>query len=243
MPKNKKVAQRIVVFTGAGISAESGLSTFRDPEGIWAKYRIEEVATPEAWQRNPQRVLDFYNARRRQLLQAEPNAAHYALVELEEYFEEVHIITQNVDDLHERAGSTRVLHLHGELRKVRSTRYPELIYSWDSDLHLGDLCERGHQLRPHIVWFGEEVPRLPEAAQLTSQADVFIVVGTSLAVYPAASMAYYASEEIPCYYIDPQPQTNWEMQRLRNLKVAAQPATQGVPLVVEELKQRFSIHA
>ncbi|MCS7036866.1 MAG: NAD-dependent deacylase [Saprospiraceae bacterium] len=234
-----KIARRIVVFTGAGISAESGLSTFRDPEGIWARYRIEEVATPEAWHRNPQLVLDFYNARRRQLLQVMPNAAHYALVGLEEFFEDVHIITQNVDDLHERAGSMRVLHLHGELRKVRSTRYPELVYPWDDDLHLGDCCERGHQLRPHVVWFGEEVPLLPQAAELTRQADAFVVVGTSLAVYPAASLAYYASQEIPCYYVDPNPQTNWEMQRLKNLKILAKPATEGVSIVVEELKRLF----
>lgn len=238
-----KVAQRIVVFTGAGVSAESGLSTFRDPEGIWAQYRIEEVATPAAWKRDPQKVLDFYNARRRQLLQVAPNTAHYALAGLEAHFEDVHIITQNVDDLHERAGSTRVLHLHGELRKVRSTRYPELIYPWDDDLHLGDLCERGHQLRPHIVWFDEEVPLLPDAADLTRQADIFIVVGTSLAVYPAASLACYAFEEIPCYYIDPNPQINWEMQHLKNLKIVAKPATEGVPIVVEELKKRFNIPA
>ncbi|MCS6929262.1 MAG: NAD-dependent deacylase [Saprospiraceae bacterium] len=237
----KKVARRIVILTGAGISAESGLATFRDPEGIWAKYRLEDVATPEGWYKNPELVLDFYNARRRQLLQAKPNAAHYALADLEAFFEEVHIITQNIDDLHERAGSTRVLHLHGELRKVRSTHYPELVYPWDGDLHLGDCCERGAQLRPHVVWFGEEVPLLPHAADLTQKADAFVVVGTSLAVYPAASLAIYAPEDIPSYYVDPNPQLTWEMRRLRRLKVVSKPATQGVPLVVDELKRYFNV--
>lgn len=234
-----KVKQRIVVFTGAGISAESGLATFRDPDGLWAKYSIEEVATPEAWERQPELVLDFYNQRRRQLLEVKPNAAHYALVELESLFEEVHIITQNIDDLHERAGSTNVLHLHGELRKVRSSRYPELIYAWDDDVHLGDLCERGYQLRPHVVWFGEEVPLFPVAADIVGQADVLIVVGTSLAVYPAASLAYRVFGEIPCYYVDPTPQLSRDAFSAAPLHIVKRNASEGVPLVVSWLRERF----
>jgi NAD-dependent deacetylase len=237
--KKDKTVRRVVVFTGAGISAESGLATFRDPDGIWAKYRIEDVATPEAWHTAPQRVLDFYNARRRQLFEVEPNAAHRALAALEAFFEEVYIITQNVDDLHERAGSMRVLHLHGELRKVRSTRYAELVYPWDGDLHLGDCCERGHQLRPHIVWFGEEVPLFSTAVELVGQADAFVVVGSSLVVYPAASLAAYVPPDVPAYYVDPNPQLNWEMQQMADLNIVSQPATRGVPHVVEDIRRRF----
>lgn len=229
--------QKIVVLTGAGISAESGIKTFRDSNGLWENHRIEEVATPEGWAANPGLVLDFYNKRRAQLLEVTPNDGHRALAELEQDLE-VHIVTQNVDDLHERAGSTQVLHLHGELRKVRSERYPHLIYGWDNDLQLGDLCERGTQLRPHIVWFGEAVPMLEPAADLASEADVFLIVGTSLQVYPAAGLMHYAPRNIPVYYVDPHPQLNVELSRMSNLSVVAEPATTGVRKVANWLKEK-----
>lgn len=219
--------KKLIVLTGAGISAESGIKTFRDADGLWENHRIEEVATPEAWHANPELVLQFYNQRRAQLFEVQPNAGHRALVDLEQRYD-VHIITQNVDDLHERAGSSKVLHLHGELRKVRSTRYPELVYPWEGDLQLGDTCKRGAQLRPHIVWFGEAVPMLEAAAELASEADIFMVVGTSLQVYPAAGLMAYAPRHIPVYYIDPKPQVNYELQRMPNLRVIAEPASTGV---------------
>lgn len=223
--------KKLVVLTGAGISAESGISTFRDAGGLWEQHRIEDVATPEAWARNPELVLRFYNQRRSKLNDVQPNAGHLALVDLEKNFD-VRIITQNVDDLHERAGSSRVLHLHGELRKVRSERHPDLIYDWEGDLLLGDLCEKGAQLRPHIVWFGESVPMLTPAAKLASEADIFLIVGTSLQVYPAAGLMAYAPRHIPFFYVDPAPQVNWELQQMPNLIVLAEPATTGVPKIV-----------
>ena len=226
--------KRLIVLTGAGISAESGISTFRDAGGLWEKHRIEEVATPEAWASNPELVLRFYNQRRGQLQQVEPNAGHRALVDLEKKFN-VQVITQNVDDLHERAGSSQVLHLHGELRKVRSERYDDLIYEIDDDIELGDVCERGSQLRPHIVWFGEAVPMLEPAAKLAANADIFLIIGTSLQVYPAASLMVYARRQIPFYYIDPNPQVNWELERMPNLTVIAEAASTGVPRLAEEL--------
>ncbi|TNE57545.1 MAG: NAD-dependent deacylase, partial [Bacteroidetes bacterium] len=186
------------------------------------------------WAKDPELVLDFYNQRRRKLLEAEPNAGHRALVELEAAFE-VQVITQNIDDLHERAGSRNVLHLHGELRKVRSEHYEDLVYDWDGDLHLGDHCARGHQLRPHIVWFGEMVPMLELAAGLATQADVFVIVGTSLQVYPAASLMIYAPRQIPFYYIDPNPQLNWELKQMPNLHILAEPASTGVPKLAQQL--------
>ncbi len=183
---------KIVVLSGAGISAPSGLATFRDSGGLWNEYRIEDVATPEGWRRHPEVVLDFYNQRRAQAALAQPNAGHRAIAELERRFE-VFVVTQNVDDLHERAGSTRIIHLHGELTKVRSTVDPSLIYSiGNAPVHLGDRCERGSQLRPHIVWFGEEVPRYEEALEQVRDAGKLLVVGTSLSVYPAAGLAQYA---------------------------------------------------
>ncbi len=195
--------RRLVVLSGAGVSAESGIKTFRDSGGLWEEYDIMEVATPEAWERNMELVLEFYNQRRKQLIDVQPNAAHFALAELEKYFE-VHIITQNVDDLHERAGSSRVMHLHGELKKVRSTADPDLVYTLDGwELKKGDTCELGSQLRPHIVWFGELVPMIPAAADLTATADLFLIVGTSLNVYPAASLVGYVKKGIPIYLIDP----------------------------------------
>ncbi len=225
--------KRIVVLTGAGISAESGIRTFRDSGGLWKEYDISEVATPEAWAANPGLVLDFYNQRRRQLLEVQPNAAHEALVALEKKYE-VQIITQNVDDLHERAGSSRVLHLHGELLKARSTADPSLVYHWPKDLHLGDVCELGSQLRPHIVWFGEDVPLLPTAAQYVASADLIMVVGSSMQVYPAAGLVGVANEQIPVYYIDPHPQLNYELLQRRQLKLIDEPATVGVRRVVAE---------
>lgn len=195
--------QKLVVLTGAGISAESGISTFRDNGGLWDNYRIEDVATPEAWARNQELVLDFYNQRRKQAQSVKPNTAHQALVELEQYFD-VTIITQNVDNLHELAGSSKVVHLHGELFKSRSTANPELVYDMDSwELKTGDLCELGSQLRPHIVWFGEEVPMMETAMDIVEDADIFVVIGTSLAVYPAAGLVNYVRQNKPIFLIDP----------------------------------------
>lgn len=222
----------IVVLSGAGMSAESGVKTFRDNNGLWHNHRVEDVATPEAWQRNMQLVLEFYNQRRKQLYEVEPNAGHKALVRLEEKFD-VQIITQNVDDLHERAGSTNVLHLHGELNKVRSTIDPELVYTLDGwELKAGDLCEKGFQLRPHIVWFGETVPLITEAAEIVSKADYLLIIGTSLVVYPAASLVGFAPDRISKYYIDPKA---FAVSGIRNLNVIAKKAGVGVPEVVDEL--------
>ena len=197
--------KNLVVLTGAGISAESGISTFRDSGGLWEQYRIEDVATPEGWMRDPKLVTDFYNQRRKQLLEVEPNYGHIALVELEKYFN-VYVVTQNVDNLHERAGSKNIVHLHGELTKVRSERFDHLIYELTPDRYevkIGDKCEKGFQLRPHIVWFGEVVPMLEEAVRLAQKADIFVVVGTSLNVYPAASLVHYVQPEVPVYVVDP----------------------------------------
>lgn len=196
--------KKLVVLTGAGISAESGIKTFRDSDGLWEGHNVMDVATPEGWNKNPQLVLDFYNARRRQLHEVQPNEGHRILAELENDFT-VHIITQNVDNLHEAAGSSKVLHLHGELFKVRSVRNHKNILDWQHDLHWGDKDENGHQLRPHIVWFGEAVPALEEAIDLAAQADIFAVVGTSLQVYPAAGLMQYTRRHVPIYYIDPKP--------------------------------------
>ncbi len=197
------MSKHIVVFTGAGVSAESGLKTFRDGDGLWENYRIEEVATPEAWQKNPKLVLDFYNMRRKQCMEAKPNKAHQLIAELEKYYK-VSVITQNIDDLHERAGSSHVLHLHGEIMKVRSSVDENLIYPINKwNLEWGEKCEKGSQLRPHIVWFGEAVPMMPVAIDIVETADIFIVVGSSLVVYPAASLIHYAPSDMPKYLIDP----------------------------------------
>lgn len=196
--------KRITILSGAGISAESGISTFRDANGLWENHRIEDVATPEAWHRNPELVLQFYNLRRKQLYEVQPNAAHYAITELQQGFD-VQVITQNVDDLHERAGNRNVLHLHGELKKVRSTGPPYTVYDLEGwELKWGDTCENGHQLRPHIVWFGEEVPNLYPAAQLVAASDAVIIVGTSLNVYPAAGLYQYARPNTPIWIVDPK---------------------------------------
>ena len=225
---------KIAVLTGAGISAESGIRTFRDAGGLWEGYKIEDVATPEAWRRNPQMVLDFYNERRKQLLQVFPNEAHKALVELE-VENEVVIITQNVDDLHERAGSCHVIHLHGELLKVRSEVYTHLVYPWTDDLHLGDLCESGAQLRPHIVWFGEMVPMLETAIEQIVDADLVLVIGSSMQVYPAASLIAYAPPHAQIFYIDPKPSINYELGRSSKLEVIAKTASAGVREVVDRI--------
>lgn len=196
--------QTIVVFTGAGISAESGLGTFRDRGGLWETFSIEEVATPEGWKADQKKVLDFYNDRRRQVRQARPNPAHFALAELAGHYP-VSLITQNIDDLHERAGSNEILHLHGEIMKSRSTKDPGLIYDLgNKDIALGDLCELGSQLRPHVVWFHEEVPEFPKAAEIAAKADVLLVVGTSLAVYPAASIIEYVVPGTPVFVVSPE---------------------------------------
>ncbi|MES2798697.1 MAG: NAD-dependent deacylase [Bacteroidota bacterium] len=195
--------KKIVVLSGAGISAESGIKTFRDSNGLWENHRVEDVASPEGFRRNPELVLNFYNQRRKQLFEVEPNAAHTILAELEKNFD-VHVITQNVDDLHERAGSTKVLHLHGELRKVRPINEESKgVLHWEGDLNLGDVNEKGVQLRPHIVWFGEAVPMLDEAIEITRQADIFIVIGTSLQVYPAAGLIDFIKDSCELFVIDP----------------------------------------
>jgi NAD-dependent deacetylase len=227
--------QKLVVLTGAGISAESGIKTFRDSDGLWEGYDVMKVASPSGWEENYELVLDFYNQRRRQLLKCNPNSAHIALAELEKTFH-VEIITQNVDDLHERAGSSRVLHLHGELLKARSTKDSSLVYHWDQDILPGMNCELGSQLRPHIVWFGEEVPLLTHAIQITQEADILLIVGTSLQVYPAAGLMGYAYKASAVYYIDPKPATNSEMMRINNLNIIPYGASEGMNYFLETLK-------
>ncbi len=226
--------QRIVVLSGAGMSAESGLKTFRDQNGLWKNHRFEEVASPVAWEHNPELVLEFYNQRRKKLFEVEPNIAHYALVKLEDKFE-VQIITQNVDDLHERAGSKNILHLHGELKKARSTVDASLVYQMnDWELKWGDHCEKGSQLRPHIVWFGEPVPNILQAAGIVKQADILMVIGTSLAVYPANGLINEAPEESLKYLIDPNATENYQ---LKHLKIFRKTAGEGVPELVRDLLQ------
>lgn len=198
-----KKRQKLVVLTGAGMSAESGISTFRDAGGLWEGHDIMEVASPEGWYKNRQLVLDFYNKRRKNVIDAKPNAAHFAVADLEKKYHTT-VITQNVDDLHERAGSKNIIHLHGEITKSRSTVHSKLVYDIKgSELNLGDLCEKGFQLRPHIVWFGESVPEIFNAGEHVTEADLLVVIGTSLAVYPAASLLNYANSKTPVFYIDP----------------------------------------
>ncbi|MCZ2101621.1 MAG: NAD-dependent deacylase [Chitinophagales bacterium] len=226
--------QKIAVLTGAGISAESGISTFRDANGLWENHDVNEVASPKGWDKNPELVLDFYNQRRRQLKTVQPNAAHVALKRLEEKYK-VTIVTQNVDNLHERAASSSIIHLHGELNKVRSTEYPNLIYDWEGDLNIGDTCEHGRQLRPHIVWFGEMVPMLEPAITICENADIIIIIGTSMNVYPAAGIVGYAKKGAHIYYIDPKPNISNELKHLKNVRIIAKKATEGVPELVESL--------
>ncbi len=221
----------IVILTGAGISQESGIPTFRDSNGLWENHDIMEVASPEGWERNPELVLKFYNLRRKQLKDVQPNEAHKAITKLQEHFP-VQVITQNVDDLHERAGNKNVLHLHGELYKVRSEKNPDLIYEWHDDLHIGDLAEDGAQLRPHIVWFGEPVPMITKAAELTANADIFIIVGTSMLVYPAAGLVGYLRSDVQVYYIDPNAK---EINIPNPLTVIREKAGTGLPKLVDKL--------
>lgn len=230
--------KKIVILSGAGMSAESGISTFRDSNGLWENHDVMDVASPDGWRRDRKLVLNFYNARRRQLKEVEPNSGHFGIAELEKKYD-IDVVTQNVDDLHERAGSKKVLHLHGELRKVRSTLQESLIYDWEEDLNEGDKCERGSQLRPHIVWFGEAVPLLEPAADLVSQADAVVIIGTSMQVYPAASLVGYAYRGTPVFYIDPNPQISHELSLRKNLTVIAEKSSVGVPILVEKLQELF----
>ena len=226
--------KKLVVLTGAGMSAESGINTFRDSGGLWENHRIEDVATPEGWHRNPQLVLDFYNQRREQLITSKPNAGHLLLAEMKKKFA-VNIVTQNVDNLHEQAGSTKVLHLHGELMKVRSTGVGSEVFELTKDnytTNLGDKCPKGFQLRPHIVWFGEAVPEIENAVNIVSQADILVVVGTSLQVYPAAGLINYAPKNIPMYYIDPNPVAGLST----NIHVIQKGASEGIALLRDILK-------
>ncbi len=226
-----RTMKHIVVLSGAGVSAESGIPTFRASDGLWESHRIEDVATPQAWQRNPALVLRFYNERRQKAATAQPNAAHIGLAQLEQHYR-ITVITQNVDDLHERGGSSRVVHLHGKLREVRSTRKPDLVYDiGDKAINLGDKCALGSQLRPNIVWFGEAVPMMDLAMDITSTADIFVVIGTSLVVYPAAGLLQYAPASIPKYLIDPQP--NASFMGIKNLQIIVESATVGI----EKLKK------
>ncbi len=227
--------KKLVILTGAGISAESGIKTFRDADGLWEGHDVMEVASPQGWHKNTALVLDFYNQRRKQLQHVTPNLGHQVLAELEADFE-VHIITQNVDDLHERAGSSKVLHLHGELLKVRSTKNENYILDWSSDLNLGDLDSNGNQLRPHIVWFGEAVPALDEAIEITQQADYFAVIGTSLQVYPAAGLLHYTNRNVPVFYIDPKPIPIYDLAN--SLEIIPMNATEGVPYLKQKLLQK-----
>jgi len=224
--------KRVVVLTGAGISAESGLKTFRDSDGLWEGYNIEEVATSEAWRRNPQLVQDFYNMRRKTVLEAKPNAAHYALAKLEEKYD-VTVITQNIDDLHERGGSTKVVHLHGIITRSQSSKNPNLTYPIDGwELKMDEVCELGSPLRAHVVWFGEDVPMIETAAKICSKAELFILVGSSLVVYPAAGLVSYVPPGVTKYIVDPK--IPYLSPRSHFIKIEER-ATVGVPVLVSEL--------
>lgn len=221
-----------MILTGAGISAESGLQTFRDSDGLWEGYDVYDVATPEAWERNPALVQDFYNMRRKSVLEAKPNAAHYALTQLEDKYDVI-IITQNVDNLHERAGSKNVIHLHGVITKSQSSINADLVYDIEGwELKMGETCELGSQLRPHVVWFGEAVPMIENAIQIASQADIFVIIGTSLAVYPAASLIDYVPYSSPKIIIDPN---TAPVGGIHDLKIIRETAGTGVPKLVQEL--------
>lgn len=225
---------KIVVLTGAGVSAESGISTFRDADGLWEGHDVMEVATPQGWAKNQDLVLKFYNDRRRQLKEVKPNDAHIALKKLESQYDVV-IITQNVDNLHERAESSNIIHLHGELNKVRCTKYTNDIQLWTEDLNTGDLSEAGYQLRPHIVWFGEAVPMLEKAVQEMHDADIAIIIGTSMQVYPAASLIDYVNDNCRIFYVDPHPHISYELKQRKKLKVIQEKAGTGVVQLVNEL--------
>jgi len=228
--------KKLVVLTGSGISAESGIPTFRDMGGIWEQYNFVDVASPDAWRNNPELVIRFYNERRKKVIESEPNRGHLGLVELEKYFD-VQIITQNVDDLHERAGSKNILHLHGEIRKSRSTTDPSLIYNitgWE--LKLGDTCEKGSQLRPHVVWFGEPVPAINKASEICKMADIFVIIGTSLNVYPAAGLIDYVPSNTPIYLIDPN---DIGFSTIKNLTFIKENACTGIQTLITDLKSKF----
>lgn len=229
--------KKVVVLTGAGISVESGLKTFRGEGGLWEGHKVTDVATPEAWNRDMEMVLKFYNERRRQLKSVEPNQAHYLITKLQDKFNLV-VVTQNVDNLHERAGNHKIIHLHGELTKARSTSHPHLIYDWEEDLNAGDLCEKGSQLRPHIVWFGESVPMLEVSIHEMIDADIAIIIGTSLQVYPAASLIGFTPSSCEIYYIDPQPHISYELASRSKIKVMKEIASIGMAKLVEKLLQQ-----
>lgn len=224
----------LVVLSGAGISAESGIKTFRDSDGLWEGHDVQEVASPEGWERNPKLVLDFYNKRRAQLKEVEPNLAHILIKDLEEKFI-VNVVTQNVDNLHERAKSKNVFHLHGMLTQIKSTQDENYIQDWEGDLNIGDTCPSGYQLRPNIVWFGEEVPMLNKAAELVYDADIVIIIGTSLQVYPAAGLIRYA-QNAKVFYIDPNPKTNFELNQ-KDYTLIKEPATKGMKTLFDILMQ------
>jgi NAD-dependent deacetylase len=226
--------KKIVVFSGAGMSAESGIKTFRDTGGLWEEYKIEDVATFDAWERNRELVLDFYNQRRKQVMNAKPNQAHFLVAELQNHFD-VQVITQNIDDLHERAGSKKVLHLHGEIMKGRSTAKHDLVFPlkhWE--IKAGDICEIGSQVRPHIVWFGEAVPEMDKATALAEEADIFITIGTSLNVYPAANLIHVIKSDIPKYLVDPG---EFNLDYIKNLKVIKATAVEGMKVLMKTLKE------
>ena len=230
--------KHLVILTGAGMSSESGIRTFRDSGGLWEEYKVEEVATPEAWYRNRDLVLRFYNERRQQLSRSEPNAGHSGVAALEKYFN-VSIITQNIDNLHERAGSSKILHLHGELTKARSTKDPALIYDIGyKDIKPGDLCEKGSQLRPHIVWFGEAVPMMEEAVRITSEADIFVVIGSSLAVYPAAGLLNYVPGHASLWLIDPK---DVAIPVSGKTQIIREKASTGVKILTEKLLSVYEL--
>ena len=225
---------KLVVLTGAGISAESGIKTFRDHDGLWEGHDVMEVASPEGWAKNQALVLDFYNQRRRQLKEVNFNSAHADIATLEENYNVV-VITQNVDDLHEKAGSSNIIHLHGELKKVRSSVDNSLVLEWTEDLNLGDKCKNGSQLRPHIVWFGESVPMMDKAIEEIRDCDICVIIGTSMQVYPAAGLVSYAPSEAKIYYIDPKPFISNELSR-RNHKIINEKATKGTKMLMNELR-------
>ena len=225
--------KHLVVLTGAGMSAESGIKTFRDANGLWEGHDVMEVATPQGFAKNPALVLDFYNQRRRQLLEVQPNSAHLALAQLETDFK-VTIITQNVDDLHERAGSNTIIHLHGELLKARSTHNDQDIFDWRKDIQIGDVCGKGYQIRPHIVWFGEAVPLIEKAMEVCETADVLMIIGTSMQVYPAASLMHYVKPNTPIYYVDPKP----ALAQSDNVHVFSENASTGVLKAIQHFLER-----
>lgn len=226
--------KRIAVLTGAGVSQESGIKTFRDADGLWEGHDVMEVASPQGWQKDPSLVLDFYNQRRRQLKGVQPNLAHLTLPKLESEYA-VTVITQNIDDLHERGGSSNIIHLHGELLKSRGVNFPAHVFDCHDDIKLGDLCPRGSQLRPHIVWFGEAVPMLEQAVPVVASADIIIIIGTSMQVYPAAGLVGLAQDHADIYYVDPRPAINHELSLATNLEVIEAKATLGVQGLVDRL--------